>query len=433
MTATTLPAGPRMPRALQTAAWISRPLPFIERARAAYGDVFTMHLGRETFVVFAAPEAVKQVFTGDPAIYHAGEANVILLPFLGHKSVLLLDDAAHLSQRRLLLPPFHGEKMRRHVGLMREIAEREVARWPRGVPFEAQPRMQAVTLEVILRVVFGVEQDDPLLATLRDRLRTLLASTVSPRELRRLLFYGPERAARRRIFARVLDPVDAIIAQIIDGHRRRDDLADRDDVLSMLLLARHEDGTPMDATELRDELVTLLVAGHETTATALAWALERLTRHPGALDRLTEEVRTGGEEYVDAVIRETLRLRPVIPFVGRRLTEPQTIAGHDLPAGARVAPSIHLVHRRADLYPEPAAFRPERWLGVRPNPYAFLPFGGGVRRCLGASFAETEMRAVLAAVVGQVRLRPARPESERVGRRVVTLVPARGAEIIATT
>jgi cytochrome P450 family 135 len=433
MTATTLPAGSRMPRALQTAAWISRPLPFIERARAAYGDVFTMRIGRETFVVLADPEAVKQVFTGDPAIYHAGEANVILLPFLGSKSVLLLDDAAHLSQRRLLLPPFHGEKMRRHVGLMREIAEREVARWPRGVPFEAQPRMQAVTLEVIMRVVFGVEQDDPLLATLRDRLRTLLASTVSPRELRRLLFYGPERAARRRIFARVLDPVDAIIAQIIDGHRRRDDLADRDDVLSMLLLARHEDGTPMDATELRDELVTLLVAGHETTATALAWALERLTRHPGALDRLTEEVRAGGEEYVDAVIRETLRLRPVIPFVGRRLTEPQTIAGHDLPAGARVAPSIHLVHRRADLYPEPAAFRPERWLGVRPNPYAFLPFGGGVRRCLGASFAETEMRAVLAAVVGQVRLRPARPESERVGRRVVTLVPARGAEIIATT
>ena len=185
----------------------------------------------------------------------------------------------------------------------------------------------------------------------------------------------------------------------------------------------------MDDVELRDELLTLLTAGHETTATALAWAVERLVRHPSALERLTEEVRAGDEDYVDAVIRETLRLRPVIPFVGRRLTEPQTIAGHDLPAGARVAPSIHLVHRREDLYPQAAAFRPERWLGVRPNPYTFLPFGGGMRRCLGASFAETEMRAVLAAVVAKVRLVPVRPQSERVGRRVITLVPASGAAV----
>jgi cytochrome P450 len=189
----------------------------------------------------------------------------------------------------------------------------------------------------------------------------------------------------------------------------------------------------MAAVVLRDELDTLLVAGHETTATALAWALERLTRHPAALERLTEEVRSGdGEEYVDGVIRETLRLRPVIPFVGRRLSEPQTVGEWDLPAGARVAPSIHLMHRRPDIYPDPVAFRPERWLGVRPNPYTFLPFGGGIRRCLGASFAETEMRAVLAAIVGSVRLRPATPQSERVGRRVITLVPGRGAEIIVT-
>jgi cytochrome P450 len=282
-----------------------------------------------------------------------------------------------------------------------------------------------------MRIVFGVDEGDPRMAELRTRLCEFLDSTVDAREVGKLLVYGPERADRRRIFARVLDPVDAVIAGVIADHRRRDDLADRDDVLSMLLLARHEDGEPMDDVELRDELVTLLVAGHETTATALAWALERLTRHPAALQRLTEEVRAGEEEYVDAVIRETLRLRPVIPFVGRKLTEPQTIGGWDLPAGARVAPSIHLVHRRPDLYPDPAAFRPERWLGVRTNPYTYLPFGGGVRRCLGASFAETEMRAVLSAIVGNVTLKPARPESERVGRRVITLVPARGAEIIA--
>jgi cytochrome P450 len=428
-----LPPGPRMPRAMQTVGWLSRPFQFVERARARHGDTFTMLIGRDTFVVLSDPADVKQVFTGDPAIFHAGAANVILLPFLGHKSVLLLDGAAHLGQRRLLLPPFHGEKMRRHVGLMREIAEREVATWPVGVPFAVHPRMQDLTLEVIMRIVFGVAEGDPRLATLRGHLRDFLDSTVDPREMRRLLLYGPERAERRRIFADVLDPVDAAIADVIADHRRRDDLADRDDVLSMLLLARHEDGTPMDDVELRDELVTLLVAGHETTATALAWALERLVRHPAALDRLTEEARAGdGEEYVDAVIRETLRLRPVIPFVGRKLTQPQTIAGWDLPAGTRVAPSIHLVHRRPELYPEPAAFRPERWLGVRANPYTYLPFGGGVRRCLGATFAETEMRAVLGAIVANVRLRPARPESERVGRRVITLVPGSGAEIVVS-
>jgi cytochrome P450 len=421
-----------MPRALQTLGWLKRPFQFVERARATYGDAFTMQIARDTFVVLSDPDAVKEVFTGDPAIYHAGKANIILLPFLGHKSVLLLDGAPHLGQRRLLLPPFHGEKMRRHVGLMREIAEREVAAWPRGVPFAAHPHMQDLTLEVIMRIVFGVDEGDPRLAELRGRLRAFLEGSVNPRELRKLLVYGPERAERRRIFAHLLDPVDAVIAQVIADHRRRDDLADRDDVLSMLLLARHEDGTPMDDVELRDELMTLLVAGHETTATALAWALERLTRHPAALERLTEEVRAGEEAYLDGVIRETLRLRPVIPFVGRRISEPQTIGGWDLPAGTRVAPSIHLVHRRPDLYPDPAAFRPERWLGVRPNPYTFLPFGGGVRRCLGASFAETEMRAVLGAIVANVRLAPARPESERVGRRVITLVPGRGAEIIAS-
>ena len=428
-----LPPGPRMPRAMQTLGWLSRPFQFVERARAKYGDTFTMHIARDTFVVLSDPADVKQVFTGDPSIYHAGVSNIILLPFLGHKSVLLLDGAQHMSQRKLLLPPFHGEKMRRHVDLMTEIAEREVAAWPRGVPFAVHPHMQTVTLEVIMRIVFGVDDGDPRLAELRQRLRTFLEASASGRELRKLLLVGPEKADRRRIFAHVLDPVDEIIAQVIADRRQLDDLEDRDDVLSMLLLARHEDGTPMDGVELRDELVTLLVAGHETTATALAWALERLTRHPAALERLTEEVRAGeGDEYVDGVIRETLRLRPVIPFVGRKLSEPQTIGAWDIPAGARVAPSIHLMHRREDIYPEAAAFRPERWLGERPNPYTFLPFGGGVRRCLGASFAETEMRAVLGAIVRSVRLAPARPESEKVGRRVITLVPGRGAEIIAT-
>jgi cytochrome P450 family 135 len=430
-TAAALPTGPRMPRALQTLAWVRRPVPFITRARAKYGDTFTMHIGRDTFVVLSNPDDVKQVFTGDPSIFHAGEGNVILLPFLGEKSVLLLDDAAHLGQRRLLLPPFHGDRMRNHVGLMREVAEREVDSWPRGVPFAVQPHMQAVTLEVIMRIVFGVDEGDPALARLRERLRRFIETTASPREMRKLLLLGPERTHHKRVFAHAIDPVDEVIAEVIADHRRRDDLAERDDVLSLLLLATHEDGSPMDDQELRDELLTLLVAGHETTATSLSWALERLTRHPAALERLTEDVAAGSDEYVDAVIRETLRLRPVLPFVVRRLTRPQRIGGFDLPAGTKVAPSIQLIHRRPELYPEPLAFRPERWLGVRPNPYTFLPFGGGVRRCLGAAFAETEMRAVLSAIVSRVRLLPSQAPAERVARRVITSVPSRGGEVVA--
>ena len=344
------------------------------------------------------PADVKQVFTGDPAIYHAGVSNIILLPFLGHKSVLLLDGAAApepAPAAAAALPRREDAPPRRPHA---EIAERDVAAWPRGVPFRAHPQMQKVTLEVIMRIVFGVDEGDPLLAELRDE-----PADVPGGDGRRAGSCASccSTARSRRTRSGSSPPCwTRSNATIQPGHRRsakrRDDLEERDDVLSMLLLARHEDGTPMDDTELRDELVTLLVAGHETTATALAWALERLTRHPDALERLTEEVRAGeGEEYVDAVIRETLRLRPVIPFVGRKLQEPQTIGGWDLPAGARVAPSIHLMHRRADIYPDAAAFRPERWLGVRPNPYTFLPFGGGIRRCLGASFAETEMRAVL--------------------------------------
>jgi cytochrome P450/AcrR family transcriptional regulator len=424
-----LPPRSRMPKPMQTLGWMTRPAQFLEGMRDKYGDTFQLTIGRETFMVVSDPVDVKQVFTGDPAIYHAGKANLILRPFLGHNSVLLVDDEQHLSQRKLLLPPFHGEKMRRHVDLMREIAEAEVARWPKGEPFVLHPRMQAVTLEVIMRLVFGIEQGDPNLATLRERLRTVLDVTASTRRMVKLVLRGPVAAEERGMYRDVLEPVDAIIADVIAERRTHGDLQERDDVLSMLLLARHEDGTPMDGTELRDELVTLLVAGHETTATALAWAIERLTRHPEALDRLTEETRAGSEEYVEAVIRETLRLRPVVPFVGRVLQQPQTIAGYDLPAGSRVAPSILLVHRREDLYPDAAAFRPERWLGVRPNPYTFIPFGGGVRRCLGASFAETEMRAVLAAIVSNVRLRPAAPESEKIARRVITLVPSRGAEV----
>lgn len=426
-----LPPGPAAPRAWQTAGWVLRPYGTMDRAHQQFGDRFTLRFGAATFVVLADPADVKEVFTGDPGVFHAGKGNVILLPFLGEKSILLLDDAEHLSQRKLLLPPFHGDRMRAHVPLMEEVAAREVASWPTGEPFKLQPRMAKLTLEVILRIVFGVDEGSALFAQARTELAKVLDAGAELRRMLKLITLGPERVHRERMFADIFDPVDRVIASLIEEHRARPDLADRDDILSMLLLARHEDGAPMSDQELHDELLTLLIAGHETTATALSWAIERLVRHPEQMARLTESLAAGETEYVDAVIRETLRLRPVLPFAVRELTEDTVVGGWSYPAGTWLAPSIHLVQRRPDLYPDPHAFQPERWLGVRPNPYEYFPFGGGVRRCIGAAFAETEMRAVLAAIVSKVQLSPVRPESERVRRRVITLVPAHGTEIIA--
>jgi cytochrome P450 len=321
--------------------------------------------------------------------------------------------------------------MRKHVPLMREIAEREVASWPIGEPFKLQPRMAKLTLEVILRIVFGVEEGSPLLADLRRELSTVINAAADLRRVVTLITLGPERVHRERRFADIFDPVDTLIDAVIEERRTHTDLEDRDDILSMLLLARHDDGTEMSNAELRDELVTLLIAGHETTATALSWAMERLTRNPAQYDRLEQTVAAGETEYADAVIKETLRLRPVLPFVVREIQEDVTIGGWHYPKGTWLTPAIHLVHRRPDIYPDPTAFKPERWLGVRPNPYQYFPFGGGVRRCIGSSFAETEMRVVLTAIVGAVRLEASQPQSERVRRRVITLVPSRGGEVIA--
>ncbi len=406
-------------------------MPFMERCQARYGDIFTLRIAQEgTWVFLAHPDMVKQVFTGDPRLLHAGEANVILLPVLGNHSVLLLDDEHHMAQRKLLLPPFHGERMQRYGEIMREAAEREVAGWPSGNPFELLPRMQAVTLEVIMRAVFGVEEGRRL-DKLRDVLGGLMEFTTRRSTMLVAALLGPQRVNRLNLIKGELRPVDAVLFDEIRRRREAPDLEERDDILSMLLLARHEDGSPMSDRELRDELMTLLVAGHETTATSLAWAIERLVRHPDKLERLREEARAGGEEYADAVAKETLRLRPVLPIVVRLLKEPMEIGGHHLPAGVSVAPCIHLIHRRPDVYPEPRAFRPERFLDQPPGTYTWIPFGGGVRRCIGASFALFEMRQVLQAIVDRVDLRPADPMGERVSRRAITLTPGRGASIVA--
>ena len=425
-----LPPGPRMSRALQTLIWSRRAQWMLEQCRSRFGPTFHLKIANEgTWVVVSEPEAIKQVFTGDPRVFHAGEGNQILRPVLGDSSVLVLDERPHLSQRRLLLPPFHGERMQEYGEKMAEIAVREIESWPTGVPWKLRPRMQAIALEVILETVFGVHGGERM-GPLRESLRRFLDLTSNPMLLAPTLLVGPRRALLVPGVRRRIERVDELIHREIAERRRVADLEQRDDILSMLVAARHEDGSPMTDGEMRDELLTLLVAGHETTATALSWALERLARHPEKLARLREEALAGEDAYMNATIQETLRLRPVIVLVARRLTEPVEIAGYELPAGVTVTPCIHLVHRDPAIYPQPERFIPERFLEQPPGTYTWIPFGGGVRRCLGASFAQFEMSVVLRELVTRRGVRPARAGDERPFRRAITETPRHDGEVI---
>jgi cytochrome P450 family 135 len=425
-----LPPGPRMPRALQTAIWSREAQWFLEQGRARFGPMFSIKIAYEgDWVVLADPELVKQVFTGDPKVFHAGEGNQILRPILGDNSVLVLDEKPHMSQRKLLLPPFHGERMQAYGEKMTEIAAREIDSWPTGVPYKLRPRMQAITLEIIIETVFGVH-DGARMEPLREALRDFLDLTTNPRLLLPVLLVGPDRVKLIPAFRRRVQRVDELIAREIGERRDAEDLAERDDVLSLMLQARHEDGSPMSDAEIRDELLTLLVAGHETTATALSWAMERLTRHPEKLERLRAEVLDGEDEYLTATIQETLRLRPVISIVVRRLTEAVEIGGYELPAGAGVTPCIHLIHRDPGIYPDPDRFLPERFIDNPPGTYTWIPFGGGVRRCLGAAFAQFEMAVVLRELVRRHQIEPANPASERNYRRAITETPRHDAEVV---
>ena len=395
-----LPPGPAAPAAWQSAAWVARPGPYMERCRREYGDFFSIKLASVgTFVFVSDPAAIKQVFKADRDVLRAGEGNTSLEPVLGKRSLLLLDGADHLRHRRLMLPPFHGERLRGYGELMRSIADREIDTWPAGTAFATQGRMQAITLEIILRVVFGIHADDR-----RERMSRLLVRLlqVATRPVGMVPIWREMRGrfSPVRPFYEALDAVDAALYEEIAERRVAPDLEERDDMLSLLCLARDEDGEPMTDVELRDELLTLLTAGHETTATTLAWACERLVRTPGALDRIA----SGDVAYADAAVNETLRLRQPIPVVARRCSVDYELGGWALPAGTVIAPCIYLVHRRADIYPDPYTFRPERFLEKPPETYTFLPFGGGTRRCIGASFAQYEMRVVLQAVVERLVL-----------------------------
>ncbi len=434
---THLPPGPRWPRALATYLWLTKPTRVFDHCAERYGRSFTLRLlmPRE-MVYFSDPELVKSLFTGDPAILHAGEAYEIMEPTGGPRSLFLLDEEEHLRMRKLLLAPLHGERLQRWRQLVVELTERELERWPAGRPFALRPITEAITLDVIMKIVFGIEPQRA------KELRTLLPKLFEVSLLQAPAFVIP--ALRRDLgpwspwgrYMRLRARVDELLYAEIARRRAELDAGEgesamqRGDVLSLLLDARDEDGARLSDAELRDQLVTMLLAGHETTASSLAWAFERLVHNPDVMARLVDELADENRVYLNAVIKETLRSRPVGAHVARRLQAPLELGGYTIPAGTVVAAGIYALHHDPVIYPEPASFRPERFLGEAPEPYAWIPFGGGVRRCIGVGLATLEMQEVLATVLGRVKLRAPRQEPEPIDVLGVTLVPGRGAEVM---
>jgi cytochrome P450 len=425
-----LPPGPRQPAAVQTIGWWVRPVAFMERARARYGKRFTVRLvATPPFVMLSEPDQLKALFAAPPDVLHPGEGARILEPVVGSKSLILLDEAEHLEQRKLMLPAFHGEKMERLSGLMADVAERELASWPRDQAAPLHPRFQGLTLEIILRTVFGLDPGTRL-DELRDLLTAILDFSSKPASIIPQLQRGYFGRGPWVRFAQMRERADQLLYELIDERRNAGE--DRDDILALLLSARHEDDSPMTDTELRDELMTMLVAGHETTASELAWAFERLAREPAVLDRLVAEIDADdGDEYLTATIQETLRRRPVLPNAEPRLVkQPIEIGGWEYPPGVCLIANAYLVHHDPDVYPEPYAFRPERFLDSPPGTFTWIPFGGGRRRCIGASFATLEMKIVLRAALTAYSIQPAPNGAELTRRRSITLSPKQGAPTV---
>jgi cytochrome P450 len=425
----TLPPGPRTPALVNTLRFAQRPLAALREWHRRFGDVFTVRmLGFGVGIYVVDPEAIRGLFTGDQSDLRAGEANSFMEPVLGPHSVLVLDGPEHLRQRKLLLPPFQGSRVGAFREVIRDVAEREIAGWRPGAQLVLRERMRALTFEVICRAVFGVTQPDRV-ERLRERLGAVIDSSPIFMVLRAARAdLGPLSPGGR--FARRLRAADALLHEEIERRRGEPDLEERSDVLSLLLRARDEHGNGMTNAELRDELFTMLGAGHETTATGLAFAFELLLRNPRVLARLREELEAGKDDaYLDAVVKETLRIRPVIDAAERTLTVPRTVAGWELPAGVKVYPGIVLVHMREDLYPRAREFRPERFLDEGAESYSWLPFGGGIRRCIGAALAQAEMAEVLRVAVPAVELRPLRERPDPVVLRGITLAPKHGVQV----
>jgi cytochrome P450 family 135 len=424
-----MPPGPRVPRAIQTAGFMIGGMRFLDACRRRYGDAVTFGtVFDDRFVMLFDPGLVKELFQGGAERLHAGEANAMLGPIVGDRSVLLLDGAEHIRHRRLLLPPFHGQRMQGYVAMIRESADLEIDSWPVRESFALLPTMQSLTLRVITRAVFGFEPG-PREQELRVRLRAMIDPVGRPRGMMVLFMLTRRRSDRPgvRRFEEARRAVDEILFAEIARRRDDPDLESRDDVFSALLLAQDESGERLTDQEVRDELMTLLLAGHETTATGLAWTFDLLLHNPIAHKRALE----GDDSYLDAVVKEALRMRPVIPGVGRVVSgAPLALNGWVIPPGVEINPSIRIIHQREDLYPDAAAFRPERFLGPdAPDTYTWIPFGGGTRRCLGASFAQMEMRVVLRRVLERCALRPADPDLDEIQFRGITQAPRNGVTV----
>ena len=426
----TLPPGPPLPAVVQTAMMLRYWSRFVSACRRRYGDVFTLRIASMgTWVYLADPNDIKTVFAGDPTVFHAGEANSMLSGLLGDTSVLVIDEDVHRDRRRLMLAPFARDAVARQTGVMAEVAAANIAGWPVGTPFPVAPKMAAIALEVILRTVIGAT-DPARLAALRQVMPQLLG--IGPWQSLAVASPGLQRRRPWRTLQRNLAEADRLLYAEIAACRADPHLASRPDALAMLVRAANDDGRTMTDRELRDQLMTLLVAGHETTATGLSWTLERLIRHPAVLDKAVAAARSdkgSGEAYLDAVVRESLRIRPVVFEAGRVLTEPVELGGYLLPAGTLVAPSIGLVHASADVYPDPDRFEPDRMLASTQTPSTWLPFGGGNRRCLGATFALVEMRVVLREILHRVDLFATTARGEKQRLKHVTMIPHRGGRI----
>lgn len=416
----TMPPGPRMPKVAQTAMMILRQNSFLRDCQRRYGDCFTVRIaGQAPLVYLVDPTLVRQVFTGDMRIFHAGESNAMLGPILGENSLLLLDEDDAVEARAQMQPPFHGSSVRRQTEQMSEIAIAEMATWPVGRPFQLLPRMQNITLEVILRSVIGAHEKDHL-DELREAVRPLVE--VSGIMLLGMIQTGLLRFRPWSNLIRAREHASDCLLRHIARTKADPNLADRHDVLSMLIRAGHADDE-----ELRDQLITLLIAGHETTATALSWTFERLIRNPEVLARAVQAADEGDDAYLAALSMEALRVRPVFPDVARKTTQDIDFGGYRLPAGTLVAPSITLVHNDERHYPDAGVFSPDRFLGRGMSANSWIPFGGGFRRCLGAGFATVEMRIVLSEVLRRMEFAPTTAPAEEARVRHVTLVPGKGA------
>ena len=426
-----LPPGPTTPAAGQALEWFRRPVEWMERQRRNHGPVFRARLGPLKRVAFVGePQAVREILKADPETVRMGDANGMMRPVVGSGSILLLDGEQHLAHRRLMLPSFHGDHVRSYTELIKDAAERRVSSWQLDRPLRLEPEMEEISFSTILAMVIGRDAglSEARIRSLFPSLMDLCGSplTLMPtfrHEIGGLSPYG-------KLMSVVKELDEALYAEI-DLRRRDPDLSAREDLLSVLAQATHPDGRPLSDQELRDETVTLLMAGWETTTSALAWAFERLARHPEVADRLAGSLAAGEKDYLDAVVKETLRQRPVIPALARKLSAPMDVGEFRFPAGWVLMPSVHLVHHDPSIYPDPHVFRPERFLNGPPPRAVWIPFGGGVRRCLGASLAELEMRTVIAAVVPRLELSATESGSEPARRARFTLTPGNGATVIA--